>query len=249
MKLDEARALLAGAGRVAVLTGAGISAESGIPTFQDAQTGHWARFRPEDLASPEAYWRDPELVWDWYAGRYRDVMAAQPNSGHTRLAVLEQQVGAGYTLITQNVDGLHQRAGSMAPLELHGNLTHFRCEACSMVSPLPAPDDFAPPPRCPVCGGRGRPNVVWFGEYLPEDVLARAQQACATAEVTLVIGTSSQVYPAADLARLTLRGGGTVIEINPDVTPLTAQAHLHLALGAGAALAELGVPELGLPER
>jgi NAD-dependent deacetylase len=248
VNLEQARTLLAGARRVAVLTGAGISAESGIPTFRDAQSGHWARFRPEDLASPEAYWRDPVLVWAWYAGRYRDVMAARPNSGHTRLAALEQRVGAGYTLITQNVDGLHARAGSAAPLELHGNLTHSRCEVCRTVSPLPAPDDFVPPPRCPVCGGRGRPNVVWFGELLPEAVLQQAQRACAAAELTLVIGTSSQVYPAADLARLTLRGGGTVIEINPDVTPLSAQAHLHLALGAGEALAQLGMPELGVSE-
>ena len=244
MNVSEAAALLHAARRVVVMTGAGISAESGIPTFRDAQTGHWARFRPQDLASPEAYWRDPVTVWDWYAGRYRDVMAAPPNRGHTLLAELERRKLAEYgegafTLVTQNVDGLHLRAGSLPPLELHGNLTHGRCETCEHVQPLPDPASFTPPPTCEACGGRTRPNVVWFGEMLPEDVLEDAQLAFERAEVALIIGTSSQVYPAAGLADVTLRRGGTVIEINPFSMPLTAHASCSLRATASEGLASL----------
>ena len=244
MKLQEAAALLQAARRVVVMTGAGVSAESGIPTFRDAQTGHWARFKPEDLASPEAYWKGPEVVWEWYAGRYRDVMAASPNAGHTLLAQLERrklaQHGEGaFTLVTQNVDGLHLRAGSRPPLELHGNLTHGRCETCEQTQPLPAPETFVPPPTCTRCGSRMRPNVVWFGEMLPQDVLEAAQLAFERADVALVIGTSSQVYPAAGLAGETLRRGGTVTEINPDETPLSGQASFSLRATASVGLAAL----------
>ncbi len=244
MDLSEAAARLQAARRVVVMTGAGISAESGIPTFRDAQTGHWARFRPEDLASPEAYWRDPVMVWDWYAGRYRDVTAAAPNRGHTLLAELERQKLAGhgegaFRLVTQNVDGLHLRAGSRPPLELHGNLTDGRCEACGHLQPLPDPASFTPPPVCEVCGSRMRPNVVWFGEMLPEQALAEAELAFERAEVALVIGTSSQVYPAAGLADRTLAAGGVVIEINPDRTPLTAEATFSLRTTASVGLAQL----------
>ncbi len=247
MNLPEAVALLHAARRVVVMTGAGVSAESGIPTFRDAQTGHWARFRPEDLASPEAYWRDPELVWDWYAGRYRDVTAARPNRGHELIAELEGRKLAEYgdgafVLVTQNVDGLHLRAGSRPPLELHGNLTHGRCEACDHRQPLPGAAGFVPPPRCERCGSRMRPNVVWFGEMLPEDVLEDAQLAFEQAEVALVIGTSSQVYPAAALADVTLACGGTVIEINPDTTPLTRRASFSLRATAGEGLTVLMAP-------
>lgn len=244
MNLPEAAALLHAARRVVVMTGAGVSAESGILTFRDAQTGHWARFKPEDLASPEAYWKGPELVWDWYAGRYRDVMAASPNRGHTLLAELERrklaQHGEGaFRLVTQNVDGLHLRAGSRPPLELHGNLTHGRCEVCEAVQPLPDPDTFVPPPTCTRCGSRMRPNVVWFGEMLPQDVLEAAQLAFERADVALVIGTSSQVYPAAALAGVTRRYGGVVTEINPDETPFTLHASFSLRTTASAGLAAL----------
>ena len=244
MKLQRAAALLQAARRVVVMTGAGISAESGIPTFRDAQTGHWARFKPEDLASPEAYWKGPEVVWEWYAGRYLDVMAASPNRGHTLVAELEHrklaQHGEGaFTLVTQNVDGLHLRAGSRPPLELHGNLTHGRCEACETVQPLPAPETFVPPPTCTRCDSRMRPNVVWFGEMLPQDVLEAAQLAFERADVALVIGTSSQVYPAAGLAGVTRQCGGMVTEINPDETPLSGQASFSLRATASAGLAAL----------
>ena len=231
MDLAAARTALQAAHRVAVLTGAGVSAESGIPTFRDAQTGHWARFRPEDLASPAAYAADPELVWEWYAGRYRDVLAAQPNRAHTLLAELERQKGAGFFLATQNVDGLHARAGSGAQggqlVELHGNLGLARDEVTGEVLPLPAPPQLTLPPQSPA-GHRMRPHIVWFGEFLPEDALAAAEQAFMQAELALVIGTSGVVYPAAGLASLTQQAGGRVIEINPDKTPLTPFASLSL---------------------
>lgn len=238
MKLPEARAALSAARNVAVLTGAGISAESGIPTFRDAQTGHWARFKPEDLASPEAYWRDPALVWEWYAGRYRDVMKAQPNEGHRLLAELERQKGDGFFLATQNVDGLHARAGSTRLVELHGNLTSGRDEKTGEIFALAAPDTLQTPPVSPN-GNRMRPNVVWFGEYLPEDALEAAADAFAAADVALVIGTSGVVYPAAGLAFETLKRGGVVIEINPTPTELTPQMSFSLRETASKGLALL----------
>ncbi|MFC6617651.1 Sir2 family NAD-dependent protein deacetylase [Deinococcus radiophilus] len=249
MDLAAARQVLQSAAHVAVLTGAGVSAASGIPTFREAQSGHWARFRPEDLASPQAYAHDPDTVWAWYAGRYRDVSAAQPNGGHTWLAELERRKGAGFFLATQNVDGLHARAGSGSLggrlVELHGNLSQARDEVTGIIHSLPAPADLILPPRSPA-GHRMRPHVVWFGEFLPEDALAAAEQAFAEAEVALIIGTSSVVYPAAGLALETLRGGGRVIEINPEATELTPAASLSLRMGAEEGLAALleGVDEL-----
>lgn len=240
MNLVEAQAALRSAKKVAVLTGAGISAESGIPTFRDAQTGHWARFRPEDLASPPAYHRDPELVWEWYAGRYRDVLQAQPNEGHHLLARLEREKGEGFFLATQNVDGLHARAGSERLVELHGNLLSARDEKTGEIFPLAAPDELQTPPVSPN-GNRMRPNVVWFGEFLPEDALQAAQNAFAAADVALVIGTSGVVYPAAGLAFETLQRGGTVIEINPTETELTPQMSFSLRDNASVGLAQLMV--------
>ena len=247
MNLAQAAAALQAARRVAVLTGAGISAESGIPTFRDAQTGHWARFKPEDLASPDAYRRDPETVWEWYAGRYRDVLRAQPNRGHELLAELERRKRAAFgpdafTLATQNVDGLHARAGSLELLEMHGTLLRSRCETCGHVQALPDPDTFAPPPLCSSCGQRMRPQIVWFGEFLPEDVLETAQFAFERAEVALIIGTSSQVYPAAGLADSTLHRGGLVIEINPDTTALSGRASFSLRATASEGLGALMAP-------
>jgi NAD-dependent deacetylase len=239
MTLLQARAALHFARRVAVLTGAGVSAESGIPTFRDAQTGQWARFRPEDLASPQAYRRAPETVWQWYAGRYADVTRAQPNAAHTLLAELERQKGEGFFLATQNVDGLHARAGSERVVELHGNLTSARCEGCGTVAPLPPPDAFAPPPLCPACGSRMRPNIVWFGEYLPEDALEAATLAFQAADVALIVGTSGVVYPAAGLALETRRAGGVVIEINSEETDLTSLLSFSVRDVASRGLAAL----------
>lgn len=239
MDLPEARGRLRAATRVAVLTGAGVSAESGIPTFRDAQAGLWARFTPEDLASPRAYARDPLFVWSWYAGRYATCLACQPNAAHLALARLEAQVGAGFHLVTQNVDGLHARAGSQNLTELHGNLATARCERCGHIQALPPPDQFEPPPTCPLCGARARPNIVWFGELLPEQALEAAWSAFETAEVALVIGTSSLVQPAASLGLLAKQSGASLIEVNPDDTPLTPHADLHLRSGAVAAMALL----------
>lgn len=250
--LKRARQRLQAARRVAVMTGAGISAESGIPTFRAAQTGHWARFKPGDLASPQAYRRNPDTVWAWYAGRYRDVQAAAPNPGHLALAELERRKREAETdeaetdaaetghflLVTQNVDGLHQRAGSRRLAELHGNLTRARCESCAAVQPLTAQEPFTPP-SCPDCGARMRPDVVWFGEHLPRLALSRAEAAFTSAQVALVIGTSSLVEPAASLALLTLDHGGTVIEINPEETPLTPLADFSLTMSASRALPAL----------
>ncbi|TDE86442.1 NAD-dependent deacylase [Deinococcus sp. S9] len=239
MNLTQARAALQQARRVAVLTGAGVSAESGIPTFRDAQTGYWARFRPEDLASPEAYRRDPQTVWQWYASRYKAVTRAQPNAAHRLLAELEREKGEGFFLATQNVDGLHTRAGSERLVELHGNLTTARCERCGAVTPLPAPDTFTPPPICPACGDPMRPNVVWFGELLSRHALEAATRAFQDADVALIVGTSGVVYPAAGLAPETRRAGGVVIEVNPEKTELTPDMSFSVRDVASRGLAAL----------
>lgn len=212
---------------ITVLTGAGISAESGVPTFRDAQTGLWARHRAEELATPEAFERDPKLVWGWYLWRRELVDQVEPNPGHHALATLEQKI-ADFTLVTQNVDGLHRRAGSQQVLELHGNLFGTKCFGCN------APGEMEPKnntlPRCRHCDALLRPDVVWFGEMLPIDVLNVAQAATAQCQVFFSIGTSSLVYPAADLPFMALRNGATVVEINTQGTPLSNQAH-HVITG------------------
>ncbi|MDW8426513.1 MAG: NAD-dependent deacylase, partial [Meiothermus sp.] len=222
---------LAGARRVAVLTGAGISKPSGIPTFRDA-AGLWKDFDLEEYATPGAYARNPQKVWEWYAWRYQNVMQAQPNRAHALLAALEKRVGEGFLLVTQNVDGLHRRAGSSQLVELHGNLARGRCEGCGQRFSLPDPAEFVPPPYCPGCGGRGRPDVVWFGEMLPLGAFEQAEQAFVQAEVALVIGTSAEVEPAASLGRLARLSGAYLIEINPDPTPLSSWADCILRMGA-----------------
>ena len=223
--------------RVAVLTGAGVSAESGVPTFREAQTGLWARFSPEDLANPDAFRRDPQLVWEWYAWRRDLVSGVEPNAGHQALADLEKRFPV-FTLVTQNVDDLHRRAGSRQVLELHGNLFRTKCfEEEVVVDAWKETGEL--PPRCPRCGGRLRPDVVWFGEWLPPDVLEKAQAAAAHCDVFLSVGTSSLVYPAAELPLLALRGGAVVVEINPRSTPLSEVAHYSLRGGAGEALPAL----------
>ncbi len=214
-----------------MLTGAGISAPSGIPTFREAQTGLWARFSPEELASPKAYARDARLVWDWYAWRYRLCEKALPNRAHAILVELEARVGDGFLLATQNVDGLHARAGSERLVELHGNISRARCEGCGARQPLPPPDTFVPPPTC-ACGSRMRPDVVWFGENLPSDALEAAWDAFCACDTALVIGTSGLVEPAASLGRVALDRGAFLIEINPVETPFSGLADCSLRLGA-----------------
>lgn len=237
--IARARQLLGQVRRVAVLTGAGVSAESGIPTFRDAQTGLWARFDPLQLASPEGFRADPTLVWRWYAERRERVRSARPNPAHLALATAQARYEQ-FTLITQNVDGLHARAGSTEVLELHGNILRSRClEECGVV--IDVPEELPPgePPRCPRCGGQLRPDVVWFGEMLDPAVLERAERAARAAEAMLVVGTSGLVYPAAGLPLLTRRHGGTVVIVNPDESDLDRIADVCARAPAGEALPQL----------
>ncbi|MEO8507362.1 MAG: NAD-dependent deacylase [Betaproteobacteria bacterium] len=223
---------------ITVLTGAGVSAESGVPTFRDAQAGLWARFDPLELATPSAFARNPKLVWDWYAMR-RDMMGrVAPNPGHVALADLEARV-PDFLLATQNVDGLHQRAGSRRLVELHGNITRVKCSRDG--TPVERWDAAAmgEPPRCPGCGAFLRPDVVWFEEMLPEDALAAALSAVERCDVLLVAGTSAEVYPAAELPARARRHGAVVVEINPNPTALSAQADYTLRGPAGVVLPAL----------
>jgi len=226
---------LSRARRVAVLTGAGISAESGIPTFRDALTGLWANYDPQTLATPEGFVRDPKLVWEWYAARRARIADVRPNPGHAALAALERRFEQ-FTLVTQNIDSLHQRAGSHEVVELHGNLMRVKCSREQVVVSTFAEDES--PPRCH-CGAYLRPDVVWFGEMLPVDALARAEEAAEHCEVFLSIGTSAQVYPAAELPLRALSAGATVIEINPERTSLTRHAHFSLHGASGVVLPQL----------
>ena len=222
---------------VVILTGAGVSAESGVPTFREAQTGLWAKFDPEELATPEAFRRNPRLVWEWYAWRRERVAGAKPNPGHLAIAAMESFFSR-FLVITQNVDGLHQRAGSRNVSERHGNINRTKCfEEGTIVSQWANAGEV--PPRCPACGGFLRPDVVWFNESLPELELNRATQATAGCDLFLSIGTSTVVYPAASLPFAAKRNGATVVEINPDPTPFTPEADFVLAGAAGIILPEL----------
>ena len=226
------------AARVVALTGAGISAESGVPTFRDALTGLWARFDPRELATPSAFARNPKLVWDWYAARREALASVVPNPGHAALARMDALV-PDFLLATQNVDGLHARAGSRRLVELHGNIARVKCSReHRVVAEWPEPTDGLPP-RCPHCGAFLRPDVVWFEEMLPEDALARADEAARRAELMLVIGTSAEVWPAAGLAHTAKAAGARVVEVNPEATPLSALADDVLRAPAGIALPAL----------
>ena len=232
--IERAAAHLRGARHVCVLTGAGISAESGIPTFRDAQEGLWAQYSPLDLATPEGFERDPELVWRWYEWRREMVRAARPNPGHIALAHLANRVPR-LTLVTQNVDGLHQRAGSPHVLEYHGNILRDRCTQEQVVAER-SRDSVGSLPRCASCGGLLRPDVVWFGEPIPREAMLLASAAADDCDVLLSVGTSAQVYPAASLAEMALARGATVIEVNPEATDLTPRATLALQGAAGLIL-------------
>ncbi len=232
---DLARALRH-ARLVAVLTGAGVSAESGVPTFRDALTGLWAHYDPRLLATPSAFARDPKLVWEWYAMRRAMMRDVAPNAGHHALAALERRAPA-LLLATQNVDGLHQRAGSRNVVELHGNITRVKCSGCG--APAATWDEHATPPRCARCGAFLRPDVVWFEEMLPADALAAAEDAAARCDVLLVAGTSAEVYPAAALPERARRAGARVVEINPAATPMSALAHDTLRGPSGTVLPAL----------
>lgn len=219
-QIDRVREILRDATSVAVLTGAGVSAESGIATFRDPD-GLWAKFSPRELASMDGFLANPERVREWYAHRKAIATTVEPNAGHYALATLERQSQGTFTLITQNVDRLHQRAGSANVLEVHGNLIENRCNDCDHIRT----DDLL---TCPMCQGAMRPNVVWFGEELPQDVFAAAEQAAMTCDVMIVAGTSAEVYPAAGLPYTTKRYGGVVVEVNPNRTELSKEAQFVL---------------------
>ena len=236
--IERAKQCIAAARNVAVLTGAGISAESGIPTFRDAQTGLWAKFDPMQLASEAGFRADPGTVWRWYAWRRQLVADAQPNAGHRALAAASRRFDS-FELITQNVDGLHARAGS-DPIELHGNITRTSCLAqCGFIEDdarrLPAGE----PPRCPQCGDWLRPAVIWFGEMLDVQTLQRAERAAERSDLMLVIGTSGLVFPAAGLPLLAARSGAPVIVVNPHASELDALATLVVRATAATALPQL----------
>jgi NAD-dependent deacetylase len=242
--LRQASEVLSRAERVVVFTGAGISAESGVPTFRDDLTGLWARYDPETLATPEAFDADPDLVWGWYEWRRGRVMQVAPNAGHRAVAMIAQRA-PHCCLVTQNVDDLHERAGATDAIHLHGSLFAPRCIVCSRSAPVPEQVQQPPegarlaPPNCADCGGLIRPGVVWFGESLPEEALDAALEAASACDVLLTVGTSGVVYPAAEIPMVAARSGATLIQVNPRPTPLDAiyTANLH---GTAATL----LPEL-----
>ena len=231
---------MAEADAVAVLTGAGISAESGIPTFRDPD-GLWEQFDPQELANVEAFLNNPELVQGWYRHRRQLVEEAAPNDGHRALAALEAHVPA-LSVITQNVDDLHNRAGSDTVIELHGNITHNYCMDCERPAEAATVDaaiQDGAPARCPECDGLIRPDVVWFGERLPPDAVERADAATRQADVFLSVGTSAVVYPAAQFPLDARAHGAYVAEINPDTTGITNEVDESIRAPAGTALPAL----------
>ena len=244
-EMAEAQALLQGAAAhpagLCVLTGAGMSAESGIATFRDALTGLWARFDPAQLASEEGFRADPQRVWDWYAERREGVLRAQPNAGHHALAAFAQDHPGALVLVTQNVDDLHQRAGNVDAIRLHGDILEDRwleaggCGGRCVARP-------GRPPACAGCGNLMRPSVVWFGEMLPQAAMGAAQQAAQTCRVLLVVGTSGAVWPAAGLAQLARRSGARVIIVNPASSEIDDQAHTVLRGTAAQLLPVLLAP-------
>jgi NAD-dependent deacetylase len=230
--------------QIAVLTGAGVSKESGVPTFRDALDGLWARYDPQQLATPQAFRANPKLVWDWYEYRRGLVRAAKPNPGHVALAQLEKRSPL-FTLITQNVDDLHEQAGSENIIHLHGNIAQSKCFFDCQGSPTlvdVSQIDYDPeqgPPPCPHCGRWVRPNVVWFHEMLPADAIEAAQRACQAADVMLVVGTSGLVTPASTLPAIAQRAGAKIIEINPDYSAITRIADIKLEGPSGDILPRL----------
>jgi NAD-dependent deacetylase len=248
--LQEARALLAGAQRVCVLTGAGVSAESGVPTFR-GEEGLWKSFRAEELATPQAFRRDPRMVWEWYDWRRGKIRGCTPNPGHHALARLA--LGARTVrIVTQNVDGLHEVAARgvagtrdptpALPLEVHGSIFRVKCTSCTYRIPHRDPirtESVEVLPKCPVCGALLRPDVVWFGEALDSRVLSEAFDSAREATLCLVAGTSALVHPAAAVPLATLEGGGSLVEINPTETPLTTLAEVSLRGASGKVLPHL----------
>lgn len=245
-EIAAALALLQGAKRPVAFTGAGMSAESGVPTFRGAQGGLWSEYDAEQLATPDAYRADPALVWGWYVWRMALAHRAAPHAGHLALAEMQRR-WPEFMVATQNVDDLHERAGSRNIVHLHGELFAHRCFACSRpYQDFEAPNDAADhpklrlmPSRCPHCGGSIRPGVVWFGEPLPQDAWWKAKRRIGDADVLLVVGTSGVVEPAASLVRHAQYCGAKIIEINPEPSAQTSRADIHLQCGAASALRQL----------
>jgi len=229
--------LLREAARVAILTGAGVSQESGLRTFRDAQSGLWSQYKPEDLASPEAFARDPKLIWDWYAWRREAIKAVRPNAGHYALAAMEKKI-SDFSLITQNVDGLHRMAGNLNLLELHGNILRVRCSQCGTFAETWG-DDSESVPICQNCNGLLRPDVVWFGESLPRPELEAAVLAARSCQIFFSIGTSAVVQPSAALAYSARNNGAVLVEINTEATPLTPKANFAIRGKSGEILPQL----------
>jgi NAD-dependent deacetylase len=235
------RSAIAQPAGLCVLTGAGMSAESGIPTFRDAMSGLWARFDPAELASEEGFRAHPQRVWDWYAERRAGVRAAEPNAGHHALAALHARHPGAMVLVTQNVDDLHQRAGLPGAIRLHGDIQAERwlddCSRRVQGGNACDPDWAAPgrPPSCAECGNLVRPGVVWFGEMLPAGALLAAEQAAQACRLMLVVGTSGAVWPAAGLAGRARQRGASVVIVNPDASEIDDQAH-HVLRGTAATL-------------
>jgi NAD-dependent deacetylase len=226
-RIGDARTIVA-------FTGAGVSAESGVPTFRGTD-GIWSKLQPEELASMSAFMKNPAMVWEWYAHRKRIMSGITPNPGHYALVRMET-IAPSFAVITQNIDNLHRRAGSRTVHELHGNIERNYCMKCG----TPYGDDFVVAasgvPLCPACGGLVRPDVVWFGEMLPEDEWEASVRAAEGADLFMSIGTSAVVYPAASLPLVAKRSGAYLLEINPEPTPLTAQADEFLQGASGVLL-------------
>jgi NAD-dependent deacetylase len=231
---ERLKSCLATATHVVAFTGAGISAESGVPTFRGAD-GIWNKMRPEELASMDGFLRNPELVWEWYAHRKRIIAEVQPNAGHVALARMERCV-PHFTVITQNIDNLHRRAGSRNVHELHGNIERNYCIACGRRYSNDEVLKAVGIPRCAACNGKIRPDVVWFGEALPEDEWEASVRASESASLFLSIGTSAVVYPAASLPVVAKAAGAYLVEINPEPTALTERADEFLQGPAGTIL-------------
>jgi NAD-dependent deacetylase len=230
------------AASVTVLTGAGISAESGIPTFREAQTGLWSRYNPEELATRQAFRDNPNLVWSWYRWRRLLIADSKPNPGHKALVELEGffiKRGREFNLITQNVDGLHKQAGSRTIVELHGNIFRNKCFNCNKIAESEIPVSTAEIPHCDECSGLLRPDVVWFGENLSHYVLDKARRAARNCGIFLSAGTSGIVQPAASLQVIALQNNAVVAEINPETTPLTPLAAYSIHGEAGNILPRL----------
>jgi NAD-dependent deacetylase len=244
-ELERARSILTDAKKLVVVTGAGMSRDSGVPTFRDAMTGLWARFDPHELANADAFCRNPARVFGWYVWRWNLVHSKEPHAGYHALVRIEKAV-ENSLVVTQNVDGFHRRAGSKDVVELHGSMEAFRCfenghpfDSECLTGLEASEDGEVDPPRCARCGSLIRPGVVWFGEMLPRSAVERAWAAVAECDALLVVGTSAVVYPAAELPSIALRRGCPVIDVNPDSTPITNDVDVWVRERAEVALPAL----------